>query len=104
MISVDRCLICDCPIQQQKSGLVAPFLAHRVWNREPFDVNLARCGSCGFVFFTQRLSMDEERRLYDGYREDDYQKTRYQYEPWYTKSLNDHLRAETGVLESRRRL
>ena len=91
MINVAKCVVCEGPIGEGKRGLVTPFLAHRIWNRNAFPVRLVECGECGFVFFNPRMDRDEEKRLYAGYRQPEYQQMRQSFEPWYTPRLNESL-------------
>ena len=91
MIEVDRCIVCEGPLRSERLGIVAPFLAQRIWQRKPFSVRLAECSDCGFVFFNPRLEASEEVRLYSGYRGVEYQKTRHSFEPWYTEAFNASL-------------
>jgi 2-polyprenyl-3-methyl-5-hydroxy-6-metoxy-1,4-benzoquinol methylase len=104
MILADQCVVCNGPISTQKTGMVAPFLAERIWGRKAFAITLARCSHCGFTFFNPRLGQEEENRLYEGYRDERYQQMRFQHEPWYTEKLNRDLSAETEMLDYRRRL
>lgn len=69
-------------------GIVAPFLARRVWNRGAFQVDLTHCGVCDFIFFNPRLDAEEEERLYKGYRDADYLRVRHAVEPWYNERFN----------------
>jgi 2-polyprenyl-3-methyl-5-hydroxy-6-metoxy-1,4-benzoquinol methylase len=57
-----------------------------------------------FLFFNPRFDEEEEKRLYQGYRGEQYQKMRFQHEPWYTEKLNRELSAETQMLDHRRQL
>lgn len=104
MITVNQCVICDSPIVSKKTGLVAPFIAERVWSRKAFAVKLARCSDCGFMFFNPRLDESEEAQLYNQYRGESYQKKRFEHEPWYTERLNRELSTENSLLDSRRKL
>jgi len=88
LVSVAECVICGASIASTKRGMVAPFLARRIWNRSAFPVRLAECGKCGFVFFASRLDQEEEKRLYAGYRKPEYQQMRQSLEPWYTVKFN----------------
>ncbi|MGC1784913.1 MAG: class I SAM-dependent methyltransferase [Acidobacteriaceae bacterium] len=97
MESVNYCVVCHAPIAKSSNGLVAPFLARRIWNRPSFSAKLMHCGACGFKFFNPRLDEDEEKRLYSGYRLNQYQRMRHLYEPWYTKSFNAGLSAPSGM-------
>lgn len=97
MESVNNCIVCHAAISDSSNGVIAPFLARRIWDRPPFPVKLMRCESCGFKFFNPRLDENEERQLYAGYRSEEYQTMRYAYEPWYTKTFNAGLSAPTGM-------
>ncbi len=77
MIEVSSCVICDGAIRHLKRALVAPFLAGRIWNRDPFCVDLVGCASCGFVFYNPRLDDAELQRLYQDYRLEKYQRMRH---------------------------
>lgn len=88
MIQAEACVICGGVFSRQRRGVVTPFLAHRIWHRRPFPVQLSECGECGFLFFDGRLEPAEEKALYSGYRGPEYQKMRYSFEPWYTEKFN----------------
>jgi hypothetical protein len=93
MKSVNSCVICGEDIVCRKRGVVAPFLAKRIWDRvsSRVPVQLVECTACGFLFFNPRLEADEEQILYSGYRLDAYQRMRQSYEPWYTRKFNAAL-------------
>jgi hypothetical protein len=101
MIEVHNCVICDGTIRYLKRALVAPFLAKRIWNRNPFCVDLVKCESCGFTFYNPRLDDADLRRLYQDYRLDEYQRMRHSFEPWYTEKFNADL-ASAASYEIRR--
>jgi hypothetical protein len=94
LVKVDACVICDSPIERLKQALVAPFIARRVWDREPFCVDLSRCVSCGFTFYNPRLTRDDADKLYANYRSAEYQQMRHATEPWYTEKFNASLPAD----------
>jgi len=81
--------------------LVAPFLATRIWNRDPFCVDLVGCDSCGFIFYNPRLDDSDLHRLYEDYRLEEYQRMRNSFEPWYTEKFNADL-ASSASYEIRR--
>ena len=91
MQTLTQCVICGGEIQRRRSALVAPFLSKRIWDREPFSIDLVECKSCGFLFYNPRLEADEEARLYRGYRSPEYQQMRQSFEPWYTSKMNADL-------------
>jgi hypothetical protein len=101
MIEVRNCVVCDGEIRNLKRALVAPFLARRIWNRDPFCVDLVSCSSCGFVFYNPRLDDADLHCLYEDYRLEKYQRKRYSFEPWYTEKFNADL-ASSASYEIRR--
>lgn len=101
MVEVSQCVICDGAIRQVKRALVAPFLARRIWNRNPFCVDLVQCQGCGFMFYNPRLDESDLRSLYAGYRSEEYQRMRHSFEPWYTVAFNNNL-ASPKSYETRR--
>ena len=64
---------------------------------------LVGCPSCGINYFTQPFSSEEFERMYNGYRDAEYQRRRHRYEPWYSKKINEAIGQSTEVLEVRRR-
>ena len=103
MITVDRCVVCEGDLRVRATGLVAPFLAQRIWDRKAFPIKIMHCGGCGFEFFNPRLDEHEAKLLYDEYRGARYQKMRFQHEPWYTEALNKGLSNE-ALMDNRRQL
>jgi hypothetical protein len=103
MIEVKSCVICEAPIRRLKRALVAPFVAERTWKRKPFCVDLVGCDSCGFMFYNPRLEDEDLANLYRGYRSDEFQRMRFQTEPWYTSSFNHDI-ASPESYEVRRTL
>lgn len=91
MNTILSCPCCNSGSLGSSHALVAPFIAHRIWRRQPFSVSLARCAECGFSFFNPRLEPAEEAKLYAGYRTQEYVAMRHAYEPWYTAGLNAKL-------------
>jgi hypothetical protein len=102
MTEASRCVVCDGEIRTLKRAMVAPFLATRIWGRRPFNVDLAGCNACGFMFYNPRLDSADEGRLYSGYRSEEYQRMRHSSEPWYTEDFNVDL-ASAASYEVRRR-
>jgi SAM-dependent methyltransferase len=88
---MSSCIVCESADVRQRKGVVAPFLAQRIWDRPPFAAELVECCDCGFLYFNPRLSADEEQRLYRNYRSSEYQNARNATEPWYTGKLNASL-------------
>ena len=88
MKQAGSCVVCGGAIFVRQQAIVAPFLARRIWDEAPKPCHLAQCRECGFLFFNPRLEPEEEQRLYGGYRQAEYQKTRQACEPWYTAKFN----------------
>lgn len=101
MVEATYCVLCGGEIRFCKRALVAPFLARRIWNREPFCVDLVECTACGFQFYNPRLEDAELGALYRGYRSPEYQRMRQASEPWYTTKFNEEL-ASAASYETRR--
>src|SRR5690242_13827695 len=94
---VDECPACGAKCLEFREAIIAPFIAARVFGSRSKCCRLARCGTCGLVFYEQRYNDLEVERLYAGYRSEDYYQTRHRYEPWYTKSLNYSLGAAEEI-------
>lgn len=101
VIEVKECVVCGGRIRRLRRALVAPFLARRIWERDPFCVDLVRCESCGFAFYNPRLDDGELQRLYANYRLEEYQRMRQATEPWYRQQFNFDL-ASPASYEKRR--
>jgi hypothetical protein len=78
----------------------APFIAKRIWGREPFPIKIKKCRRCKFSFADTRFEEGEEKLLYADYRGPEYQAMRQSCEPWYTPRFNARL--STGTMERRR--
>jgi SAM-dependent methyltransferase len=102
MINVAECVVCGTAIRKVERGLVAPFLAERIWGREAFAAEYLHCDQCDFGFFNPRLEPAEEVRLYAGYRDEEYLRIRHSTEPWYTAKLNNSF-DDTETMNARRR-
>lgn len=101
MRSVSNCLACGFPINHSVNAVLAPFVAKRIWARDPFPVKLVECSNCDFAFFNPRLEPEEEALLYAGYRDAEYREIRKAFEPWYTERFNSNLE-NTAFLEARK--
>lgn len=67
-------------------------------------VKLCHCNKCSFSFYDRRLTEKEGKLLYSGYRSDEYQKMREQYDCWYTKRVNDALNNDESALKEQQRV
>jgi hypothetical protein len=101
MIEVSSCVVCDGPTRKLKRALVAPFLAHRIWARKAFCVDLVRCSICGFMFYNPRLDSEDLNREYAGYRSAEYLAMRNSFEPWYNAKMNSTLASPEHYQERR---
>ena len=92
-------MLCDGEVVRRAWGMAAPFLAQRIWRRAAFAVDLVECRQCEFVFYNPRLEPEEEARLYEGYRGEEYQRMRFSAEPWYTeRSVRCEMRGTSSRL------
>lgn len=103
MGKIDSCIICRNKNLKKYAGLVVPFIAQRVYNKESFSTYLIKCKQCGFFFFEERFDDNGLNRLYAGYRGEEYIKQRHENEPWYTKSLNERLFSSPESWSARRK-
>ncbi|MDR2644408.1 MAG: methyltransferase domain-containing protein [Endomicrobium sp.] len=90
-----KCLICESNNVESKYAHIADFVQFRIYGTDSSIVeiktSLIHCKDCGFAFYKKRFNEDEERKLYDDYRGESYQKLRQKYETWYTKEFNYSL-------------
>jgi len=94
------CLICNEKAIREYNAVFSPFIAKRIWGRDPFLIKIMNCATCNFFFADSRFERDEEARLYRDYRGIEYQVTRESCEPWYTEEFNARL--STGTMGKRR--
>lgn len=99
-----NCLACGSSNLHSTRALVAPFLAHRIWERDSFPATLEHCVHCGFSFFNPRFEQHEAERLYAGYRDPEYIRQRQQYEPWYTERFNASVEAPEFLARRKERI
>lgn len=100
MLTATKCLICERDSLGSYHAVFSPFIAKRIWNREPFSIRIKKCRRCKFSFADTRFEQHEENRLYADYRGLEYQSIRQSCEPWYTPKFNTRL--STGMMEKRR--
>lgn len=97
------CVCCGAEDLSATPAILMPFVAHRVFGWAPVRIdetwglrtveagnaysicNSLTCPRCGMLFLDIRFSDDEMRRLYAGYRGDDYCRLREHYEPGYAR-------------------
>lgn len=102
-----ECMVCGSKNLIVKETVISEFLRARIGRGGVFhenpNVNLCHCKECSFSFYDRRLTEEESNRLYEGYREEEYQKIREQYDCWYTARVNNLINYnEAGLKEKRR--
>ncbi len=98
---IDICPCCNSKNINKSPAVLMPFLSKRIfdydvvkidssWNLFNFPEGLClshcrscQCQECKFLFLDMRFDDEEMAKLYDGYREEAYSKTRDFYEPGY---------------------
>ncbi len=103
MQNVNRCISCGSNKLSAYPCFVSSFFADQVWHREPFEVLLFRCGSCGFVFYRTRLDEEEISEFYKDYRGEKYQIKRQRYDPWYSKEINESIGKDQAAVKNRKK-
>lgn len=88
--SASGCLCCGNSDLVFETQIVSGFLAARAWGGPPQTTQLVSCETCGFRFFDRGLSRAETARYYRGYRNADYVRARWRWEPFYTQG--QHMR------------
>ena len=81
--------------------MVSPFLARYVVGAAPLPCSLTQCETCSFRFFDTRLTPAEVRKLYSGYRGEEYFRERHAVEPWYSKKVNDGIGSDPDEIHRR---
>jgi len=100
-----KCLACKSINIEVTDTKVSDFLAERIFDtldNNAIPTKLFCCKECGFGFYEKRLTSDEERRLYKGYRSDEYQEMRQKSDVWYTPEINSALGEDENDLKLRR--
>lgn len=69
-----------------------------------YNINLCHCQDCTFSFYDRRLTDEESSRLYSGYRNIEYQKSREKYDCWYTKKINDAMNNDGLALKEQQEI
>lgn len=101
MIVARQCVVCGSHNLVKVSAVLAPFLADRIFDWKPMDIdaslgfrdipsghayalcNTLCCSECQMLFLDMRFNDDEMERLYDGYRDENYVALRSTYESGY---------------------
>jgi hypothetical protein len=96
-----QCICCASTELDRSPAVLMPFVAKRVFGHEPVQITeewglrdlqpgmaytlctSLQCQCCGLLFLDYRFSDDEMTRLYQGYRDERYNRERQHYEPGY---------------------
>lgn len=87
------CLCCGNRSLRRETTVVSGFLAERAWGGSPELTAIVFCDGCGFRFFERGVSAEEADRLYQGYRDQEYFRTRNKWEPFYTRAQHAAVEA-----------
>lgn len=96
------CIMCDNPVTFAGDAQFVPFLTDRMFKGKEKETHIIHCPRCRAYYSSYRPSDDEMDLLYEGYRDETYQKTREKYELTYTKEFNESLFAPSDGGEFRR--
>jgi hypothetical protein len=99
--TVDTCPCCGSKSLTLLPALVATFISRYAVGSNPSRCSLAQCAECSFRFFNSRLAANEVRKLYSGYRGEEYFEQRHKTEPWYTRRVNDGIANDPNEIETR---
>lgn len=105
---VDHCVVCGNASLTYTPAAFHPFVMHRIFQWIPVRIRIndeqnvltfsvcktITCANCDFEFVDIRFDDEEMRKLYSGYREEEYTALREYYEPGY-RQLNDELDNQT---------
>lgn len=86
-----RCIICGKETTITGGGEFVPFLNERMFKNNPPKTAVIHCTHCRTYYSEYRPDDTEMSRLYNGYRNEEYQKMRHKYEPEYTEQFNKSL-------------
>lgn len=80
---------------------IAPFIQARIENNNDIVFNLIHCKNCGSAFFDYRYDEAEIKKIYKGYRNQEYQSLREHFESWYSKKINYLIGDDIKTIHSR---
>lgn len=101
MYTVEACPCCLSKRWNEKSAIVAPFLASFAVGQPPFLCKLLECSDCSFRFFNVRLTPEEVERLYSEYRGERYFAERHRWEFWYSRRVNSGISGDPKEIAAR---
>lgn len=103
-----QCICCTSPELDRSPAVLMPFVAQRVFGHEPVqiteewglrDLQLGmaytlcaslQCQQCGALFLDYRFSDAEMMSLYQGYRDERYNRERQRFEPGYASTVEHY--------------
>ena len=91
--SANGCLCCGSNDLQFETQIVSGFLAARAWGGPPQLTQLVSCRACSLRFFDRGLTDSETARYYRSYRDAEYVRARWRWEPFYTQGQHAALLA-----------
>lgn len=100
--------IYECPICGNAETIgtktkISGFVKERI-ESDDIDIQLLHCTNCSFAFYDYRFSPEEEKKLYDMYRSDLYQRQREKHECWYTARVNNAFNNNEKYLKEQQRV
>ena len=102
-----NCLICGSSKIEMIDTVVSDFVMARIDKNfqtgKNYKTKLCFCKNCSFAFYDYRFNEDEEYRLYNNYRDEEYQHLREKYECWYTEKVNRVLNSDEIAIEEQRK-
>lgn len=97
-----KCIICGGNNFKRYKTSVYPFLVERVFDGEEQKTDLLICRDCAITFFELRLTDEQMAKLYNGYRDEQYQKQRQKHESYYTQEVNNDFGHNLDTLKRRK--
>ncbi len=82
-----KCPICGGKTVKQ-NAVFSNFIKERVFDNVDVSTDVLICENCGFQYSSYRYNEMEVQKLYNGYRNEHYQKQRQRYDVWYTPQIN----------------
>lgn len=102
--SANGCLCCGSHDIFRETTVISSFLALRALGAAPETTGIVFCRRCGFRFYERGLSETEAARYYQGYRDENYYRTRNQHEAFYTRRAHDQIASWLGSDQRRQAL
>lgn len=101
-----KCIVCGSKNIETRDTVISDFVMARIdpefeITGKNKETKLCFCTDCMFAFYEYRFSEEEEARLYNDYRGENYQKTREKYECWYTEKVNNAINVENAEKQQR---